>query len=412
MRLPALVAVFVAACATSATTPERPPPDPGSDPDTTPRDRDGGGPGAPDAGAHGRVEVPSCRTDLASQLTAMGVPGLSAGIIADGRLVCASAAGHADLERDMIATPDTVFAWASVSKTVTAAALMMLFEEGRLALDDDVSAYLPFSVRNPECDSDPITFRHLLTHTSSIVDAEDTYDAAYTIGDSPVALGDFLQGYLDPAGDAYDRTENFSEDCPGDYAEYSNIALALVGYLVEQISGTPFDRFCTERIFAPLGMANTSFRLADLDRDRVAMPYERDGITFTAHGHVGLATYPDGGLRAPVPELARFLAMFAAGGAHERGRLLGEPTVAEMSRVQYPDVDDVQGLVWFYTDLFGGALLGHDGEDPGTASYMFFDPADGAGVLLAANGTWWDDADRSPAADALFTALLAEARTY
>src|SRR5262245_20132161 len=95
--------------------------------------------------------VPACRTDVAGALAGMRVPGVSAAVVAGGELACVAVAGDADIAAGRAVAPDTVFAWASVSKTVTATAAMILYDEGRFALDDDVADYLPFPVENPNC---------------------------------------------------------------------------------------------------------------------------------------------------------------------------------------------------------------------------------------------------------------------
>jgi CubicO group peptidase (beta-lactamase class C family) len=356
------------------------------------------------------TDVPACTTDVAGAIAGMRVPGAAAGIVKDGALSCVSVAGDANIEAGREVTPDTVFAWASVSKTVTATAAMILFDEGRFALDDDVADYLPFAVGNPNCPGDPITFRQLLTHSSSILDNETVYDESYVIGDSQIPLGDFVRGYLVPGGTYYDEADNFADECPGTVNDYSNIAIGLLGHLVEVISGAPFDEFCRDRIFTPLEMTESSFRIAELDESRVAMPYERSGGSFVAHGHNGFPTYPDGLMRTSVPQLARFLAMNVRLGEGGDARILAEATALEMRRRQTPDLDDTQALIWFYED-FGAHIdmLGHDGDDPGTNALMYFDPATGAGALLVANGDWYDADDEAPEAEALFAALLDEA---
>ena len=391
--LTVLVAIsLLAAC---SSTDDMPSADGGEPPDV-----DGGG-------ADDEPPVPACATDLVAELDRLKVPGVSAGIIAGGRLVCTAVAGQADIEAGRAVVPDTVFAWASVSKTVTATAAMMLAEEGAIDLDADIDDYLTFAVDNPNCPAEPITVRQLLTHTSSIRDNGVIYDRSYVIGDSPIALGDFVRGYLVPGGDYYDADGNFKADCPGEVNVYSNIAVGLLGHVVEEVSGTSFEELCRQRIFAPLEMDQTSFRLADLEVDGIAMPYDgRD--TFRPHGHNGFPTFPDGLLRTSVPHLARFLAMFAELGVYRGQRLLSEATATEMRRVQIPDLDDTQALIWYY-DEFGDRsdLLGHDGDDPGTASLMFFDPATGDGALLVANGIWVQSE-----ANALLGALFAEAKAY
>jgi CubicO group peptidase (beta-lactamase class C family) len=345
--------------------------------------------------------IPACQTELATRLKALKVPGLSVGIIKNGHLVCASGAGLANIEQKKAVRRDTVFAWASVSKTATAIAAMILYDRGKFRLDDDIDKFLAFHVRNPNCPSEPITFRQLLTHSSSIVDSKDIYDASYTKGDSPVALGDFVRGYVTPNSDYYD-TDNFAEKCPGQVSRYSNVGVGLLGYLVEQISGTPFDKFVKEEIFGPLGMKDASFRLAGLDLNNVAMPH-RGQVPL---GHIGFPTYPDGLLRASVPSMARLLIMMANGGRYGDRRILKESSVKEMLRIQDTKLDRDQGLIWYrgYKNLYG-----HNGSDPGTASLMFYDPKNTDGVLIVANGEW-SRAHGKSEADRLLADLMSEAR--
>jgi CubicO group peptidase (beta-lactamase class C family) len=352
--------------------------------------------------------VPSCTTDVSAELARLAVPGLAAGIVKNGRLVCTAVAGSANIEEKRPVTPDTVFAWASTSKTITGVTLMTLFDEGKFELDDDINAHLPFQVKVPSCPSKPITFRQLLTHTSSIIEDDDgPYGDSYTQGDSPVVLGDFLKKYLVAGGAHYDATANFVKGCPGTTNEYSNVGAGLIGYVAEAMAKTPFDKLAEARVFKPLGMNETSFRLASFDLSHVAMPYERSGATFKAAGHLGFATYPDGLMRTSVPQLARFLLMFMQHGELEGTRVLARATVEEMRRPQIPTLDAAQGLIWFQQDFGGRTTIGHDGSDPGTSSNMFFDPTDGAGVLLVANGEW-----NESAAATLMEKLFAESKGY
>jgi CubicO group peptidase (beta-lactamase class C family) len=121
--------------------------------------------------------VPQCATKVREKLHRLDVPGLSAVIIKNGRVACTAVAGMANLEKNRPVEPETVFTWASVSKTVTAVAVMKLVDDGAFKLDDDINSYLPFPVRIPACPGKPITFLHLLTHTSSIVESE--YEGVY-----------------------------------------------------------------------------------------------------------------------------------------------------------------------------------------------------------------------------------------
>lgn len=174
--------------------------------------------------------------------------------------------------------------------------------------------------------------------------------------------------------------------------EYSNVGSGLLGFTVERLAGRDFAELAREKVFLPLGMNESSFRLAALDESHVAMPYESEEGRFEPVGHTGFPTYPDGLLRTSVPQLARFLAMVMNGGELDGRRVLKAETVAEMTRVQIPELDAAQGLVWFHEEIGGRRVIGHDGEDDGTTSFMYFDPEAKVGVLLVANGIWDEDA--------------------
>jgi len=364
--------------------------------------------------------VPTCKADLAHQLEILDVPGLSAAVIKDDRVVCTAAAGMADIERNRPVTPDTLFLIASVSKTVTATALMQLHEQGKFRLDDDINRYLPFKVRIPAAPTAPITFRQLLTHTASIRDNETyidcpgscdygaTFGSLMTRGaDSPIPLADFTKGYFTPDGDYYDEDENFRSHGPGAVSRYSNMGIVLAGYLTEVISGIPFDQYCNDHIFKPLGMAKTSWRLAGIDQSTLAMPYDKSSAGFVPYGHYGEPNYPDGMLRTSVTELAQFLAAYMQGGRHNGHQLLRSATVREMLKSQTP-LEPTQGLVWSTRSLArwsGPAKVwGHDGSDFGAGAKMWFDPTRKAGVILMTNGVWKNDQAR-----ALLASLFEEA---
>jgi CubicO group peptidase (beta-lactamase class C family) len=192
------------------------------------------------------------------------------------------------------------------------------------------------------------------------------------------------------------------------------MGVTLLGALVQVISGEAFDAYTKAHVFEPLGMTETAWRLADLDPEHIAMPYDGSGTTFTPFGQYGEADFPDGMMRTSVTQLAAFLRMFIAQGEIDGRTVLSSASVEEMRRPQVPQLDPTQGLVWYYTS-FGPAgtnVLGHNGSDDGASSNMFFDPSTGAGVILVANADWTDDNDNSPAADALMEQLFQEAKQY
>ncbi|MEW5803379.1 MAG: serine hydrolase domain-containing protein [bacterium] len=333
---------------------------------------------------------------IQQRLDKVNIPGLSALIVKDGKIAWSGAYGWARIGRQPVTT-DTVFQLASVSKTIVAVAVMKAWEEGRFDLDEDINRYLPFSVRNPRAPVKPITTRMLLTHTSSIRDRANVMDSAYVWNrDSPVSLGQFLEDYFTSGRWGFGSRRSFYSEDPGTAFHYSNIGAALAAYLVEATSGVPFDTYCNLKIFQPLGMEETSWRLSDLDDSHLAMPYGYDSQRrrYTAYGFYGYPDYPDGLLRSSAPQLARFLNMFIQYGELDGVRILKKETVEEMRRVQNPSIDPQGGLIWYYKELSGWRLLGHNGGDMGITTEMFFRPDDGAGIILLMNGDCTPSVDR------------------
>ena len=344
---------------------------------------------------------------ILAKMAAAKVPGLAACIIRESRIDWSRGYGWANIEEQVPVTPDTIFMLASVSKTVTGTALMQVYDEGLFGLDDDVNDHLDFPVVNPGHPGVPITFRQLLAHTSSIRDNWGVLSLFYTDGDSPIPLGLYVAHYLAPGGLLYFPRLNYHGYAPGTGGDYSNAGFALNGHLVEAITGTPFDQYCNENIFAPLGMDETSWFLRDLDESRVAMPYTYRYLQgeHAPTGHYGYPDYPDGQLRTSVAQLARFLIAHIDFGLYQGTRILDPATAAAMRTVQFPGIDPIQGLAFYYWVEGGEIRLGHNGGDEGVRTEMWMRPADGAGVILMANGSTllpWEDSALVDIVDKLF----------
>jgi CubicO group peptidase (beta-lactamase class C family) len=334
-----------------------------------------------------------------------GVPGLSLAVIDGGRIVHTAGFGWADIAAKRAMEPGTLINIASVTKTITCAAIMQLWERGRFRLEDDVDAHLPFSVRNPAHPRVPVTFRQLLAHTSSIADGP-VYESIYVCGDPQRSLESWLADYFTSGGAAYDAKQNFHSWAPGSRYEYSNIAYGVLGLLIEKLSGRAYPDYCAERIFAPLGMKQSRFLLAGMDRNQHATPYTRvTDADFSVqvrdpawsppagtreaqvpHCLYSFITMPDGLARTSASELARFLLACMSGGSIEGARILEPRTLAMTFEDQGVRVADQKetgaGLTWH---LYPGGVLGHTGGDPGVSTRMMFDPARGRGVVLLTN---------------------------
>ncbi|MEM7776327.1 MAG: serine hydrolase domain-containing protein [Pseudomonadota bacterium] len=325
------------------------------------------------------------------------VPGLAACVVRGTDIVWAEGFGMADLENQIPFTPDrSIFQIASVSKVITAVAIMQLRDKGHFRLDDDVSGHAGFTVRNPKFANQPITYRHLLRHVSSIRDTDGIY-ALYAVGDPTLTLQEVVCGYF-TEGSRYWHKKNFYSSQPGQREKYSNIGFALLGLLIENISGQSLNDYLRDNIYAPLGMVDTSFFIEDLDQSRQTFPYtyqskprrqlcpgDGDGnllpsgaaptAGFNKHALYSYPTLADGMVRTTVTQLARFMTAMMNDGQFQGYQMLKPDTVSEMLS------GDEQGLGW----VRDGKYWGHDGGDPGCASEMFFDRKDRFGFIILAN---------------------------
>lgn len=345
--------------------------------------------------------------------------GLSVLVLADSQVVYARGFGLADSARQLPATDRTIYRLASISKSVTATALMLLYDEGKVDLDADVSSYLGFPLRNPRFPEIPITLRQLLSHRSSIVDGTGYAQFSAAMFDRPLSLDQLFV-----PGGAYYTDDLFLDHPPGSFFTYANCPWGLIASVVERLSGERFDRFCRRRIFEPLRM-DASFNVQDLTAfDSLAVLYRAEqgvwvpqaddyrGVRPAARvgddyvpGSNGLLFGPQGSLRCSVTDLARFLLLHLREGEYDGVRLLRPETARLMHSAQWT-YDGNNGDT--YHDFFfswglgfhrltnrdsldvllpGRPMFGHPGEAYGLISDMYVDPASGLGVIFATNGS-------------------------
>ena len=227
-------------------------------------------------GLHAQSENPELDRFLLKKMEKSGRIGMQAAYISNGELSWVGSYGVKTFQTNDRVNDSTLFMTASISKPVTALALMKLYDQGKLKLDDDINDYLPFDVRNPNFPDDKITFRMLLSHVSSFRDNWNMLEIGYTIdqgGDSPMSLEDFLKSYLLDGGEYYNPEKNFYPVVPGKQEKYSNVGFDLIGYLVERISGKPFNEYMAEEVFRPLNMQNTYWFLSEIPHDNIANPH-------------------------------------------------------------------------------------------------------------------------------------------
>jgi len=362
------------------------------------------------------------------------IPGLSVSIVKNGSIVWGNNYGYANTADSILVNQNTLFLLSSVSKTITATALMQLWEEQYFQLDDPINNYLPFTVSHPDYPNTELTFKMLLTHTSGIKDRWNTM--TYYDGDPELELGYFLEEYLISGGEFYNANGNFTNSNPGTNYEYSNIGAALIGYLVEVISEIPFNEYCNENIFEPLEITNAGWFLSEIDIDELAIPYEISGgsgntcyeigcgiydennpcscdseceyyddccsdyedicgefgtgsgdgtVTLNAINHYGYADYPSGQLRMSAYDLSKITIAYLNNGLYQEIQLLEANTIELIKSIPYPNVDPVQGLIWYYKNESERTLFGHNGGDSGSSTEMFISFSDEIGVIILSN---------------------------
>jgi CubicO group peptidase (beta-lactamase class C family) len=257
------------------------------------------------------------------------------GVVAD-----VSVSGYLDLEKKTPMKVDSLFRIASCTKPITATAVMILAEEGLLAITDPVEKYLP-EFRDKKIlvgdqlvkPSRLITLRDLLTHTSGLP------------GGGPAVLDDGGEKMKRTLAEvvALESQLPLSFE-PGTKWQYSNVGLATLGRIVEVVAGQPYDQFLAERIFGPLGMRDTFFFVTPDKESRVATIYtDEKGVLKDAGvglNRKGVAKYPapEGGLYSTAGDLARFYQMMLNKGALDGKRILSQAGVQLMTTVQTGDL--------------------------------------------------------------------------
>ncbi len=326
------------------------------------------------------------------------VAGLSVCVIKNESIFWSNSYGYANLEENIHMNIDAIMNIASISKTITATAVLQLWERGQLDLDADINKYLAFKVRNPNFPETPITIRQLLTHTSSINDSKAYYES-YACGDPVIDLPDWIKSYFENTGRYYDEKNNFHSWKPGEGYKYSNVAFGLLGFIIEEITKQPFSEYCKINIISPLGMNNSAWFIKDIDTLKQAKQYVKanrrnkksEWISKLNSKQIGnylqlcnysFYNYPDGLFKTSVKELSYFLRAIMNQGVYNGERVLEKTTVSEMLTLQLED-NNRQGLCWVKEKH--DPLWGHSGSDPGIQTYMYFDYHAKMGIILFQN---------------------------
>jgi CubicO group peptidase (beta-lactamase class C family) len=300
-------------------------------------------------------------------------PGCSLAITHGGKVIYSRGYGMASLEHGVANSPETVFYIASVSKQFTAATIVLLAEEGKVALDDSVRKYVP----ELPAYADAITLRHLIHHTSGLRDYLSLSGLTGRSDADTFPESEALKLI------ARQKALNFA---PGEKYAYSNSGYFLLGLIAKRVTGKSLREAADERIFAPLGMTSTRFR----DDRAVAIKHRADGHFQKEDGTWGvLRTSFDlvgsGGLTTSVVDLAKWEANFYENRLGKRGPAFLEEMLTPGRLANGNAMTYAFGLE--RVKLFGRDAVEHDGGSFGYAADFLRFPAERLGVICLCNGT-------------------------
>lgn len=282
------------------------------------------------------------------QLKLADIAGATISVVKDGKLLFAKGYGYSDVQKKQPVSPaETLFRPGSISKLFTWTAVMQLFEQGKLDLDRDVNEYLDFKI--PDAFGKPITLKNIMTHTPGF---EEQVKDLFTTSGTP-NLGDYLKAHI-PAR-IYP---------PGTVPAYSNYATALAGYIVQRVSGRPFEEYVEENIFKPLNMTHSTFR----------QPLPSNLTSFMSGGYRRgsdpaepfevINPFPAGSLSSTATDMAQLMMAHLQDGQLNGARIL-KPETARLMHSRLFALDDAANAMCygFYEETRNGhRIIGHGGD--------------------------------------------------
>jgi CubicO group peptidase (beta-lactamase class C family) len=283
------------------------------------------------------------------QLKRDDIAGATVSVVKDGKLLFAKGYGYADVEKQKpVSAQETLFRPGSISKLFTWTAIMQLYEQGKLDLDRDVNEYLDYKI--PDAFGKPITLKNIMTHTPGF---EEQIKDLFTVGNSKPVLGEYLKTHI--PGRVYP---------PGTVPAYSNYATAVAGYIVERVSGRPFDEYVAENILKPLKMTRSTF---SQPLPSELAPLMSNGYRLgsgSAEAFEVVNPYPAGSLSSSATDMAQFMIAHLQDGQLGDARIL-KPETARLMHSRLFALDDAANAMCygFYEESKNGQrIIGHGGD--------------------------------------------------
>ncbi|WP_372784612.1 serine hydrolase domain-containing protein [Phenylobacterium sp.] len=307
------------------------------------------------------------------------VPGAVVVVVKGGQVLLEKGYGFADYEKRTPVDPKlTLFRPGSTSKLFTWTAVMQLVEAGKLNLDADVNGYIDFKI--PAYKGVPVTLRQIMTHRAGF---EERAMDVIEFGRPPPALGDFLKSYVPPR-----------IFLPAEGPGYSNYATALAGYIVQRVSGEPYDDYIERHILNPLGMKSSTFRqpLPAALASHMAKGYETWDKPGAGYEIVGPA--PAGALASTGDDMARFMIAQLQLGRLGDAHILKPETATLMQTTAWRAFPDLNGnlLGFMERDINGHRAIGHAGDTNYFHTDLILFPDDQMGIFISVNAPGKDGA--------------------
>ena len=329
--------------------------------------------------------VAELEPEIQRALIAGNIPSASIALVAGDRVIWTGAYGSSNLWARTPATPSTVYLIGSTFKAMSTIALLQQMEQGKFKLDDRVNDYLTDFKIQGEDPQHPVTFRHLLTHTSGL---PGDFGPFPVWGDTvPPGLEEYLRKSLKVAKP------------PLTSVVYSNLAYTLIAYLVQKFSRVPYKQYIQEHIFIPLEMTSTAFEpRPDMD-ERLSIPYTVDEKTGSQVAAVRLkaSVWPAGIVYGTVLNQANWLVTNLNGGVFKDKRIISEQTLEQMFTRQYDQfkggIEGIWGnetagfgLTWWTQVRDGDRYIAHSGSVPGYTAFLLGNRDHKLGFAILTNG--------------------------
>jgi CubicO group peptidase (beta-lactamase class C family) len=313
------------------------------------------------------------------------IPSAAVALVYNDKIVWTGAYGYANAWARTPAFTETVYLIGSTFKTISTFALLQQMEQGKFKLDDPVNDHLTEFKIQGDIPSNPVTFRHLLTHTSGL--PADFGPCPVWSDHAPLPMKQYLEQSL--------RLQS----PPLSTVIYSNVAYTLVAYLIEKFSGIPFRKYIQQNILNPLEMKDTAFEPRPEMVERLAIPYffEAKSEKYLPVGWTKANVWPAGIVYGTVLDLANWLIANLNHGVYKGVRLISEETFQEVMRRQYDrfagpmhegwlNETTGYGLAWWVSERNGEKVFAHSGSVTGYTAFLAGNLNRRTGFAILTNG--------------------------